>query len=354
MKTVLITGGAGFVGARLALGLRERGLADRVIAFDNLRRRGSELNLDRLKAAGIEFLHGDVRIADDLAEAGPVDAILECSAEPSVLAGYAGSPAYVTQTNLAGTINCLEVARRHGAAFLFLSTSRVYPIAKLQQLHLRETATRFELEDAQPLPGASAAGIAEDFPLEGARSLYGATKLCSELLIEEYRAMYGLRTVINRCGLLTGPWQMGKSDQGVIVLWAARHVYGGALRYIGYGGTGKQVRDLLHIDDLLDLVEIQLQNLDGLSGGVFNVGGGRECSLSLCELTELCQRHSGNTVEITPEPAERPADVPVYLSDTARVEAACGWRPQRDAETTIGDIVRWLRDNERSLRPILS
>lgn len=354
MKTALVTGGAGFVGARIALGLRERGLAQRVIALDNLRRRGSELNLARLKAGGVEFLHGDVRQPEDLAEAGAVDCIVECSAEPSVLAGYGGSPAYVTQTNLNGTIHCLEHARAHGAAFVFLSTSRVYPIAPLQQLRYTETATRFELDDAQPYPGASAAGIAEEFPLAGARSLYGATKLCSELLIQEYAAMYGLRTLINRCGLLTGPWQMGKSDQGVIVLWAARHLYGGTLKYIGYGGSGKQVRDFLHVDDLLDLLEIQLRGLDQYSGQFFNVGGGRANSVSLLDLTAHCTREAGRSLDIAPEAEGRAADIPVYLTDARRVQEACGWVPKRDAEQTLGEIFAWLRDNERILRPILS
>ena len=354
MKTALVTGGAGFVGARVALGLRERGLAQRVIALDNLRRRGSELNLPRLHAGGVEFLHGDVRVPDDVAEAGAIDLLVECSAEPSVLAGYGGAPAYVTQTNLGGTIHCLEHARQHGAAFVFLSTSRVYPIAKLQQLRLREAATRLELDDTQPFPGAGPAGIAEDFPLEGARSLYGATKLASELLIQEYAAMYGVKTIVNRCGLLTGPWQMGKSDQGVIVLWAARHLYGGALKYIGFGGTGKQVRDFLHVDDLLDLLEIQLGRLDTLAGGTFNVGGGRANSISLAELSALCRAQGGQALEIPGDPVERPADVPVYLSDTARVHAATGWAPRRGAEQTLAEIFQWLRDNERILRPILS
>lgn len=354
MKTVLVTGGAGFVGTRLAIGLRERGLAERVIAFDNLRRRGSEINLERLRAAGVSFVHGDVRMPDDLAEVGPVDAIIECSAEPSVLAGYTSAPAYVTQTNVVGTINVLEHARYHAAALVYLSSSRVYPIAALQGLPLRETETRYELADTQELPGVGPAGIREDFPLEGARSLYGTTKLCGELLAQEYAAMYGLPVVINRCGLLTGPGQMGKADQGVIALWAARHVYGGSLKYIGYGGTGKQVRDFLHIDDLLDLVEIQLRQLPQHAGATYNVGGGRPFSVSLRELTALCQEQSGNTIDIAPDPEWRAPDVPIYLSDTARVCAASGWRPRRGAAETVGEIVAWLRDNESTLRPILS
>jgi hypothetical protein len=186
-------------------------------ADGELRRRGSEATLPRLRAQGVEFAHCDIRNPEDLrldgyTEDRPIDLLLECSAEPSVLAGYGEVPDYVINTNLVGTINCLELARRHHADVIFLSTSRVYPIKTLNQIATVEGETRFELAPAQQLPGVSARGIAEDFPLEGARSLYGATKLCSELLMQEYGAMYGLRCIINRCGVLTGPWQMGKVD----------------------------------------------------------------------------------------------------------------------------------------------
>ena len=183
---ILVTGGAGFVGSAMALGLKARYSDSQVTVLDNLKRRGSELNLPRFKQAGIEFVHGDIRSPEDLdANLLKPDLIVECSAEPSVLAGYS-SPGYVVQTNLVGTINCLELARQARADFLFFSTSRVYPVAAITQLSYQETATRLTLLEDQHLPGVSAAGIAEDFPLEGARSLYGATKLASELLITEY------------------------------------------------------------------------------------------------------------------------------------------------------------------------
>src|SRR3954454_21176947 len=134
-RTILVTGGAGFIGSSLALTLKERYSPDRVTPFDNLRRRASELNLPRLAAAGVEFDHGDVRCAGDLdRHAARLDAILECSAEPSVLAGRDGEPRYAIETNLYGCVNCLELARRSGARFMFLSTSRVYPTAALAGL----------------------------------------------------------------------------------------------------------------------------------------------------------------------------------------------------------------------------
>lgn len=349
---VLVTGGAGFVGSRLALNVRER-IADRVVALDNLKRRGSELNLPRLRAGGIDFLHGDIRNPEDLDAAGPVDLILECSAEPSVLAGYDGSPQYLVNTNLTGTLHCLEAARRHGAAVIFLSTSRVYPMATINALNYIERETRFELGPNQTVPGVSAEGFSEDFPLDGARSLYGATKLCSELVLTEYLSMYGLRGMINRCGVLAGPWQMGKVDQGVAVLWAARHVFGGALSYIGFGGEGKQVRDLLHIDDLVDLVLYEIEHLDTLSGRTFNVGGGLGVSLSLQEMTALCEECSGRRIEIGRNPETRPGDIRLYLTDNRRVTEATGWRPRRDARAIMSDICRWIMDHRDALAAIL-
>ncbi len=353
MTSILITGGAGFVGSWLALGLREAMSGVRIVVLDNLHRRGSELSLPRLREAGIEFVHGDVRNPEDLEEAGKTDLILECSAEPSVLAGYAGSPMYVLNTNLAGAVNCFEHARRHDAAVIFLSTSRVYPHSTINALAYREEATRFVLEEGQAVPGASARGLSEMFPLEGPRSMYGATKLCAELLLHEYRDMYGVRGIVNRCGVLTGPWQMGKVDQGVVVLWVARHIYGGPLAYIGFGGQGKQVRDMLHIDDLKDLILDQIQHIDDLNGSTFNVGGGLDVSASLLELTTLCAEVTNRAIDIGHSAEDRPADIRFYVTDHTRVTQATGWRPRRNVRAILEDISSWIYDNYEPLKPIL-
>ena len=351
---ILISGGAGFVGSSLAIGLKKLHPAWHVICLDNLKRRGSELNLPRLKALGIEFVHGDVRSTDDLdSEMFEIDVIIDCSAEPSVLAGIS-SPQYVLQTNLVGTINILELARKSNASLIFLSTSRVYSIAPLSNLDIVETATRLELTETQTTPGISGAGITEDFPINSYRSLYGATKLASELLIAEYRQAYGLRAIVNRCGILTGPWQMGKVDQGVIVLWVAAHYFRKSLKYIGYRGTGKQVRDFLHVDDLLKLIDYQLDNFDFCDGDVLNVGGGRYSNLSLKELTSLCQAVTGNKIEIEPVITERAGDIPIFITDCDRLKQKTQWQPTIPPEKTIEDIHRWLVNYEDSLRSILS
>jgi CDP-paratose 2-epimerase len=342
---VLITGGSGFVGGNLAVGLADRHPDWSIIALDNLRRRGAELNLPRLRRAGVRFVHGDVRSASDLLALERVDAIVECSAEPSALAGVGESPDYLVGSNLIGAYHCLELARRDDAQFIFLSTSRVYPYGALDALGHRETATRFELVP-DGVPGASEAGIAEAFPLEGARTLYGATKLAAELLVTEYAALLGLPTVIDRFGVIAGPWQMGKVDQGVFTYWLLAHQTGRPLRYIGYGGTGKQVRDLLHVDDVVELIDRQLQDPAHWRGQTVNAGGGREISLSLAETTELCRELTGREVPVGAADEDRPGDVRIYLTDASRLYAMTDWRPQRSAAETLADIAGWLREHE--------
>ncbi len=352
-KEILITGGAGFVGSNLALWFKARYPDVRIIAADNLRRRGSETTLPRLREHGVEFVHCDIRNREDVQfPDAHIDLILECSAEPSVLAGYGGSPDYVINTNLIGTINCLELARRAGADFVFLSTSRVYPVQALNGIVTEETASRFVVAPDQTLPGISARGISEDFPLTGARSMYGATKLCSELIIQEYGAMYGVRAIINRCGNLTGPWQMGKVDQGVFALWVGKHYFGGELSYIGWGGAGKQVRDLLHVEDLAELLDRELGSFDALGGQIFNVGGGTESSLSLVETTDLCREITGKRIPVRAITDDRPADVKLYITDTTRIRQATGWTPRYTPRETLTSIYEWIQSAESVVRHI--
>jgi CDP-paratose 2-epimerase len=351
---VLVTGGAGFVGANVSISLGRRHPDWEITAFDNLRRRGSELNLVRLREADVRFVHGDVRQIGDLEDVGEVDAVVECSAEPSVLAGLDSGLDFLVQTNLFGAYNCLEVARRHGAVFVLLSTSRVYPVGPLSSLRLDEDETRYELADAQAIRGVSSEGVAEEFPLEGARTFYGTTKLAAELLVTEYAEAFGVPGIVNRCGVIAGPWQMGKVDQGVFTYWLLSHYFGRPLAYLGYGGSGKQVRDLLHVNDLVDLLEDQLQSPETWAGRTFNVGGGRPVSLSLLELTALCREITGRSVAVNGAPDEpRVGDVPVYISDCRRLFGHTDWRPQRRASEILADIFEWAQSNERAVREAL-
>ncbi len=348
-RRVLVTGGAGFVGANLAIALAARHRDWEVLALDNLKRRGSELSLPRLRAGGVRYVHGDVRNPGDLQAIERIDALVECSAEPSVLAGVDGAVDYPLHTNLLGAYHCLELCRRDGAQLVFLSTSRVYPVAALGRVAIDEAPTRFELAEEQPQQGVSAAGIAETFSLEGARTLYGTTKLAAELLVEEYRAAFGLRAVVDRFGVIAGPWQMGKVDQGVFTYWMLAHRLGRPLSYIGFDGSGRQVRDLIHIADVVELLDEQLAAPEHWDGMVCNAGGGRACSLSLAETTALCREITGNEVPVSIAGEDRPGDVPVYISDCSRLYAHTAWRPSRSARDVLEDIAEWIARHEAAI-----
>jgi CDP-paratose 2-epimerase len=351
VESILITGGAGFVGSSLALHLKDRFPRTRIVCLDNLYRRGSELNLPRLQAAGIEFTRGDIRHANEF-PAGPFEYIIECSAEPSVLAGYGGSPDYLMETNLMGTYRCLEQARLWQSKTIFLSTSRVYPISVLEQHPWSEQPTRFAWNDVSGA-AISSHGVSEDCAMNAARSLYGWTKFASESLIEEYRSGFGLRAITNRCSVIAGPWQMGKVDQGVVALWVFRHYFGKPLKYLGYGGQGKQVRDLLHVADLCDLVSEQLSRFESWEGWLGNVGGGLEISASLQELTGLCRKVTGREAPLGAETENRQADLRIFLADSSRLFQRTNWRPKRGVEKIVADVFEWVHANEKELQPLV-
>ena len=276
-----------------------------------------------------------------------MDFLIECSAEPSVLAGSDGNADYLIQTNLNGALNCADLCRKYNAPMIFLSTSRVYPIEPLLNCEIRTSDTRFELSDNQNINGLSAKGVSEQFPISGTRSLYGGTKYAAEIMLREYSATFGFPVIVNRCGVLAGPWQFGKADQGIAAFWTAAHVFGKNLKYIGFEGSGKQVRDMLHIDDLISLILMQIQNPEKFNinqEGVWNIGGGLESSASLLELTTICSEVSGASILITPEHKMRYADIPIYISNTEKIENHCVWKHEKNVLDIIEDIYRWIKD----------
>lgn len=352
-KTILITGGAGFIGSNLAISFKRRYRNIKVIALDNLKRRGSEMNLIRLKENNINFIHGDIRNPEDLILNAKIDLLVECSAEPSVLAGFGENPVYIINTNLSGTINCLELARKNKANIIFLSTSRVYPYKAINKIKTVEQNTRFEWQGGQKISGWSSSGIDVDFTTSGPKTLYGATKLASELLLQEYIANYNLKGVINRCGVIAGPWQFGKVDQGVFTLWMLAHYFKKELKYIGFKSQGKQVRDLLHVDDLFELVDLQARSLNKINGKVYNVGGGRSSSLSLLETTLLCQRITGNKIKVGKDLKGRPGDIIIYITDNRKVKQDLGWQPKNTRQDILSDIYKWVKNNESKIKETL-
>ncbi len=320
MSKIVVTGGAGFVGSTLCIQLKEKHPSYTIVAFDNLKRRGSELNLLDFQKLGIEFIHGDIRNNEDILAVGTFDVLIEASAEPSVTAGLDSDPTYVINNNLYGSINCFNACLKHNAKLIFLSTSRVYPIDPIEKANFTEQETRFSFDEKQNQTGISEKGISERLSLDGARSFYGTTKLSSEMFIQEYAAFYGLKAAVTRFGVIAGARQMGKTDQGVVTLWMAKHYWNQSLKYIGYGGTGKQVRDILHVDDLVDLIDLQIHEIEKFSGKIYNVGGGLQNSASLQEMTAICEKITGNKITIGSETQTRPADLRMFITDNSLIE----------------------------------
>jgi CDP-paratose 2-epimerase len=352
---ILITGGCGFVGSNLAVLFKQHYSDIEVFCLDNLSRRGSEINLQKVLSVGGQFVHGDVRVKTDFDRIPKVDIVIDAAAEPSVLAGKVpGELENLIDTNLNGTINTLYFAKKHQSAIIFLSTSRVYPYDTLAKANLIKSPKRFNLSNDQALVGLSELGVAENYPLEGLRSLYGATKLASEYFIQEFANNFGMPAIINRCGVLSGPYQMGKIDQGVIVLWMAKHFWKGKLGYIGYGGLGQQARDVLHVRDLFRLLLWQIENITLQKGQIFNVGGGIANSISLAELTELCSQITGNIIEISSSTDIRPGDLPIYITDNSKINTFSGWSPEISIEQILGEIKNWFIEDEDLLKKILA
>lgn len=351
---IAITGGAGFIGSSIAIDIKQKYPAYSVTVFDNLIRKGSELNIPDLEKVNIRFIQGDIRNKQELEQLGSFDCMIEASAEPSVLAGLNSSPEYIIDNNLTGAINCFNLCQQQNANLIFLSTSRVYPISLIEKANYVEEKTRFSFALNQTIKGISTKGISEQLSLEYARSFYGTTKLAAEYLIKEYEAFYNMKTAVTRFSVVAGARQMGKADQGVATLWMAKHYWKQKLSYIGYGGAGKQVRDILHIDDLLRLIDMQLHSINRFTGQIFNAGGGLNNSLSLIEMTELCQEITGNKIDIDAVSENRPADLKAYISDNTKIEQATGWTPQKGAKEVFRDIFTWINNNEQKLKPYLT
>ena len=274
---ILITGICGFVGSTLARGLREGWPDWEIVGLDNLVRAGSEINRRTLREQGIKLHHGDVRNPSDLDTLPRCDWIIEAAANPSVLAGVDGktSSRQLIEHNLIGTINMLELVKQWRCGFTMLSTSRVYSIRALAAIPVETQGNRFvpvprPASHAQhapratqhpiPTPGLTAQGVAEDFSTEPPLSLYGSSKRASELLACEYAESFGLPVSILRCGVLAGAGQFGKIDQGIFSYWIHCYCRRRPLKYIGFNGTGRQVRDCLHARDLLPLITQQIKS----------------------------------------------------------------------------------------------
>ena len=340
---LLITGICGFVGGTLARALHEADPSIEILGIDNFIRPGSELNRLELKRRGIKVQHADLRSASDLDALPRADYVIDAAANPSVLAGVDGqtSSRQLLEHNLGGTLNLLEYCKAHQAGFILLSTSRVYSIAPLAQLPVKTVNEAFEPDTALALPpGLSAEGVAESFSVQPPLSLYGTSKLASELLALEYGATFDFPVWINRCGVLAGAGQFGRADQGILSYWINAYLRRKPLKYIGFGGTGAQVLDALHPADIAPLLLKQMArpSQSGIPQTV-NLAGGRKQSISLARLSAWCATRFGPH-EVGVDPSPRPFDIPWMVLDSTLASQVWGWQPQRTLDDILDEIAR--------------
>jgi CDP-paratose 2-epimerase len=337
---ILITGICGFAGTAIAESLLERREGLSICGIDNLHRPGSEINRVRLRKRGVKFIHGDIRLASDFEPLPAADWVIDAAANPSVLAGLPGnvSSRQLFEHNLASIVNVLEYSKAHRAGLLLLSSSRVYSIAALKALPLKHGKDAFYLDRNADLPrGVSARGIGVDFSTRAPVSLYGGTKLACESIALEYGEAFGFPVWIDRCGVLAGPGQIGTPEQGIVAYWINAHLHQRPLRYIGFDGAGKQVRDAFHPRDLASLLDLQMRQERKGGQRIYTAGGGPDNALSLAQLTAWCD------ARFRPHPVaadlnERPYDIPWVVMDNTDCERHFGWQPDTPIAALLEEI----------------
>jgi CDP-paratose 2-epimerase len=342
---VLITGACGFVGSSVAESLLERHEGISITGIDNLQRPGSEYNRTRLRKMGVTFLHGDIRAASDFENLPAADWVIDAAANASVLAGVQGngSSRQLFEHNLASLVNVLEYCKTHQAGLLLLSTSRVYSIPVLAALPLKATGDAFQLDRLASLPpGVSTEGIGLAFSTAPPISLYGSTKLASEAITLEYGEAFGFPVWINRCGVLAGAGQFGTPDQGIFSYWVNAHLRKRPLRYIGFDGTGRQVRDVFHPRDLAGLLDAQMRTARKGGQRLYVAGGGASNAMSLAQLTAWCDTRFGFHAP-QPDPRDRPYDIPWVIMDSTDAARDFGWRPEIALDGILEGIARHAR-----------
>lgn len=340
-RTILITGGAGFVGSNLA----QRLLAEqnvRVRIFDNLSRPGVKHNLSWLQQSGnsdrLEFVHGDVRQANEVGAAvRDADEIFHLAAQVAVTTSV-GDPSLDFEVNAAGTFHVLEAARQSGRRpfLLFTSTNKVY--GSLHGVPVQILGSRYVATD-QGFQGVNESE-ALDF-----HSPYGCSKGAADQYVRDYARIYDLPTVVFRMSCIAGPRQFGTEDQG----WVAHFLYSVLeQRSTTIYGNGFQVRDILHVQDLVDGMLAAREARSRTVGEVYNLGGGPERAISIVEMLEAIKAESGLR-PILLHDETRPGDQPLYVSDTSKFTAHTGWKAQRSCLETLEAIHEFWRNNRELL-----
>ena len=347
---ILITGICGFAGSSIAETLLQSHTNLKIVGLDNFSRKGSELNVSQLANLGIDLIRGDIRSQSDIDYLPKVDWVIDCAANPSVLAGLDGksSSRQLLENNLLGTINLLEYCKSHKAGLILLSTSRVYSASELASLPVLSSDNRFNVQDCD-LRGTSSLGISEDFPTTAPVSLYGASKLASESLILEYGECFDFPVWINRCGVLAGASQFGKADQGIFSYWIHSFKEKNPLKYIGFDSCGHQVRDALYPQDLVPLLSRQMLEPDLEAPKIINLGGGIENSMSLKELSSWCEDRFGQN-EVLASKDKRPMDAPWIVMDSTVAQNAWNWSVRTKIEQILDEIADHADQNPNGLK----
>jgi CDP-paratose 2-epimerase len=330
---IYITGGAGFIGANVADHHLERG--DDVVIFDNLSRPGTTRNLEWLRGRHGEKLtvvSGDIRDFNAVwAGLWPTaDRVYHLAAQVAVTTSVK-DPRNDFEVNALGTLNVLEAVRRFApdAVVVYASTNKVY--GRMDDVAVVERPTRYRYRD-HPL------GISEDRPLDF-HSPYGCSKGCGDQYVRDYARIYGLRTVVMRQSCIYGTRQFGIEDQGWLAHFCIAACHG---RPITIYGDGKQVRDVLWIDDLVAAYDAAAEHIDVAAGQVYNIGGSSANTVSAwAEFGVLLQELAGDPIDVS-FAAWRPGDQPIYVSDISKAHRDLGWWPQVSLEEGLGRLWHWV------------
>ena len=266
---------------------------------------------------------------------------------PSCSRAWTAKPARANCSNIicGGTINILEYCKTHRAGLILLSTSRVYSVPPLTVLPVEVHQKAFRPKPDEKLAeGISANGVSETFSTAPPISLYGSSKLASEVIALEYAETFNFPVWINRCGVLAGAGQFGKADQGIFSFWLNAHLRRRPLKYIGFDGGGHQVRDCLHPRDLVPVLLAQIRNADKSKPRIANFSGGVKNSMSLAQLTDWCDARFGKHV-VASEAAPRPFDIPWMVLDSSLAEKTWNWSPKILLPQVLDEIAKHAEQN---------
>ena len=328
---ILITGGCGFVGSNLAIYLKKKQIGTKIESLDNLSRRGALLNISRLRKNKIKNFKIDISNYKAIQKLPKYDLIIDCCAEAAVEASK-NEIDRVFNTNLFGTFNILKKCAKDKSNLIFLSSSRVYSIKHLRKLKKNEFL------------------INENFDTTEPKSIYGYCKYSSEQLIKEFSFIHNIKFVINRLGVISGPWQFGKQDQGFVSHWIWKHINKKKLTYIGFGGKGSQIRDVVHISDVCNLIKLQIKKINNIYNLTVNAGGGKKNAVSLKELTKFCQKITSNKIKIFSKKKTSEYDIPYYVTDNSKVKKIYKWRPEKNFLNIMHDVYKWMFYNKKMLK----